>query len=89
MVLGLRQKILALTGLQACQCDIIPQAVPMDRQVVEVPVTARKMLNKLACNATKTTTLADIHAVLNHELGDIWKSQITVLIFRYHIPVKL
>ena len=33
----------------------------MDRQVVEVPVTAGKMLTKLACNAT--ATLTDIHAV--------------------------
>jgi len=61
MVLGLRKKILALAGLQACQCDIIPQAVPMDREVVEVPAAAGKMLTKLACNAT--TTSADIHAV--------------------------
>jgi hypothetical protein len=44
MVLGLRQKILALTSLQACQCDIIPQAVPMDREIVEVPVNSRKLL---------------------------------------------
>jgi hypothetical protein len=68
VVLGLRQEILALTSLQACQCDIIPQAVPMDRQIVEVPLTAGTMLTKLACN---TTTLTDIHAVINHELGDI------------------
>jgi hypothetical protein len=75
MVLGLRQKILALTGLQACQCDIIPQTVSMDRQVVEVPVIAGKELTKLACNAT---TLTDIHAVMNHEFGEIQKSQNTV-----------
>jgi hypothetical protein len=52
MVLGLGQKILALTGLQACQCDIISQTVPMDRHVVDAPITARKMLTKLAYNAT-------------------------------------
>jgi hypothetical protein len=34
----------------------------MDRQVVEVPVTAGKTLTKLACIAT--TTLDDIHAVI-------------------------
>jgi hypothetical protein len=75
MVLGLRQKILALTGLQACQCDIVPQAVSMDRQVVEVPVIVGKVLTKLVCNAT---ALTDIHAVMNHEFGEIHQSQNTV-----------
>jgi hypothetical protein len=83
VVLGLRQKILALTGLQACQCYIIPQAVPMDRQVVEVPVAAGKMLIKLACNTT-TTLLTYMLS-----LGDIWKSQTKILIYKYHIPVAL
>jgi hypothetical protein len=47
MVLGLRKKILALAGLQACQCDIIPQAVPMDREVVEVLVGKSKFMHSL------------------------------------------
>jgi hypothetical protein len=42
VVLGLRQKILTLTSLQACQCDIITHAVPMDRQIVEVPAVMWK-----------------------------------------------
>jgi hypothetical protein len=41
----------------------------MDGQMVEVPLIAGTMLTILACNTT--TTLTDIHAVINHELGDI------------------
>jgi hypothetical protein len=76
MVLGLRQKILALTRLQTCQCNIIPQAVPVDRQVVEVPVTAQKVLTKLVYDAVPTLT--DIQAIMNHEFGETQKSKTPV-----------
>jgi hypothetical protein len=69
MVLGLRQKILALMGLQAYQCDITLQAVPVDREVIELPVTAQKMFTKLAYNTAPTLT--DTQAVINHKFGEI------------------